>query len=145
MKLYRSNSDYRVALSMAVVVSVLLTVISVSYFTQTGSLVVLLLFVPGIAVLYFALFALPREILLEADRVILKALLRTASIELEDIKGVKEVYSSSALNRVDGDMEKVDIIYFLRLTGKPWRVVFFGNHILEYKELAARLGEWAGS
>jgi len=126
---------------MGMVISAFGAFISVSFFLQTGNYYALSLLIPAIAVLYLALFSIPREISLEAHRIILRTLCRTTSIELRNIKGIRELYNSAALNRVDGDMEKVDKIYLLRFVGKPWRIVLFGNHIMEYKDLAARLKE----
>jgi len=141
MKTYKSNRNYIAALSMGMAMSAIGASISVLFFLQTGSYLALSLLIPATALLYLTLFAIPREISLEPDRIILRSLCRTTSMDLKGIKGVRELYNSAALNRVDGDTEKVDKIYFLRFEGKPWRIVFFGNHIMEYRDLAARLKE----
>ncbi len=141
MRVYRSNSDYKMVLYLGCIVSAFCTFISITFLLQSGNPYILFLLIPAIAVLYLLLFSLPKEIRLESDRVVLVALFRTTTLELKTIKGIKEFSNSAALNRADGDPDRVDRVYFIRLRDKPWQVVFFGNQITEYRDLAARMKE----
>jgi len=141
MEVYRSDGDYKIVLSLGIAISVFCAFVSITFLLQTGNLYALSLLIPAIAILYFVLFSIPREISLEADRIVFRTLFRKASIELSSIKAVRNFYSTNNLARANGDKARAAMLCFLRIKRKPWRIAFFGNHILEYKALSDRLQE----
>lgn len=141
METYESDYRYRVAVLIGVSASAFLACVSISLFLRTGDAKGLLLLVPSAAVLYATFLLIPKEISIETHQIVFRTLFADRIIRIDNIGAIREFHSHNSLMRAGGDKEEADMLCFIRMKRRPWRIIFFGNHILEYKRLSTRLKE----
>ncbi len=139
MSTYRSNYKYKLLFFFGSIISLSLLIfggfsaVTGFYFVSTLTLL------PGAIILYFLLFVFAREISIGETGITYKTIIRTIDIDFSQIKDVKTFYTTRSLTLVGGDKQKADMFCSIKLKGKPYCVLVFGNAIDNYKELYSRI------
>lgn len=141
METYESDYRYRVAVLIGTSASLFFACISISLLVRTGDANALLLLVLSAAVLYATFLLIPKEISIGPHQIVFRTLFADRIIGIDSIEAIREFHSHNSLMRSGGDKDEADMLCFIRIQGRPWRIIFFGNHIVGYKRLSARLKE----
>ncbi len=139
MLIYLCTLKYRL-LSMYGIISACLMVLigSISGFYRLYTEFIIL-FLPGVLLLYLPFLVFPEEIQVDEDGVMFRTKLRRIYIKYYEIKEIKPQYTTRTLTMTGGDKEKAAVYYSIRIKNRPMTLLLFGSGILSYRKFYEHL------
>lgn len=135
MRTYKSNYKYKLTVLIGIMSSVFCAGLGGIFILSGSSDSRLLIFLPAVAIFYFIMFAVPREISIGENGITFRTMAGTRYADFSQIRDIRSYYSSKSLQGYGGDREKAHMLCIIILKEKPLAPLFFGDGICDYKKL----------
>jgi len=138
---YKSTNKYKFLSLIGVIHGVLLVVFSIMLLFLREYSIVIILFIPGVILLYLLLYVFPDEVVVEENTLLFRTKLRRVVIPYSDIKELRPQYTTRTLTMSGGDKDKATVFYSIKRKGKPLSLLMFGGGIHNYRQLSTHIEE----